>query len=302
MKSFIEKVFVFNLIAIVVVFSSCSSSSDKLLNHIPDNAFAVAVFNMSKLLKATDLSALEKNNEFKEMKEELEHDYEEMVNLVESIFKNPNKSGIKLNDDICCFYFIVDEKPIMGLLAGVNKKDLEKNLEIASKELGFNPADIFREKDGMQYFDEEHGSFIAYDKNKILLLLDDSWYYKQSDLFSVAESIFAGNKKNSIRKNKDFSNFMSNKKDINLWVSSSYVDNDKELRELMKEFRYLTGIDYKDNFGHLHVEVRKNEILLTQKLRYNESVSKMDVSKIIENIEDIYMFLNDPVRYMRNIR
>ena len=268
-------------IALIFVAASCSRT-DKTLNYIPEDAIGVAVFDLKSML--VRLKAFENTNEFQDLKKEMENEQSGIFELLKKVIRDPNNSGLLLRNNIYAFAIPQTREPLFVGLIGLNKQTFEDNLELVGTELfGINPVNLFMSRDGIKYFEVDRRTVLAYNDDVMLVLSNP---LRQGNL-EKAMSILKKEHENSILSNSDFKEFFMNCKDFNLWVSSNASQYVKEAKNIASDLERITGIDYKNNYGHFHVELADNEVILTQKLRYNKSVANIDVETILNNVDEL---------------
>lgn len=269
------------LIVSVLMMWSCNKSSDKV-SHIPGEAFAVVMIDGSYIEKVANPDLIEDNEQLKEGMEELEEISDKIADLVNDIIKDPGKSGMDLEGESYAFAYIQDEDIIVGGILGINRKTLEKNIELIEDEIDFELE--MEEKDGVSYTMPEDDVIIGWTKNMMLILTIVEG--NDTDIEDEFFRLINLKKSESIIKDKDFNKFQSNCEDINIWISSNVI-NDIPDGEGVDYIGKALGIDLEDNYGHLHFGFDKEEWTMTLKLRFNESVQDADINKIIKNVTEL---------------
>ncbi len=281
MKNLKRNVILLLTVTLVITFVSCKR--DTTVNHIPKDAFTVAVFDGKKLLELSNSDRLLENEQFIEYKKDFKNEFEKSLKIIEEIIENPEKSGILLNRNIYVFASLVEEKPVFGLIIPFDKQVFEKNLKIFGEDFGFPVEMMFQNKDNISYFQPDMNSIISYNENLLVVLLNRS----SKNIFDLLESYYYPEKNNSILNNVDFKGFYNNLEHINLWIASDVIDDVDYYKNEIEEFYQLTGMDISNNYGHLHIEFREREIISTQKLRYNETIQNLNFEKIAVNYEKL---------------
>ncbi len=283
MKKAITKLLGIFTLAGIITLSSCTP--DKTVDYIPEDAFAVAVLDLNMLW--VHARKLTETPEFKQMKAEVEDESKEASKVMEKMLKDPNNSGLLLRRNIYGFAYSVQNKVAGGVLIALDKRTFEENLKTVGLEMfGVNPKDFFIEDGDIKYFEPDRESIIAYNNDVLLIVYNEAG----QETLKLAKSIL--NKENgSITKNKDFADFLKNCVDLNFWASSAIIEQDYETKNLLNGIKDVTGVDYEDNYGHFHVEIANDELILTQKFRFNESIANLELDKIIDNINELmFMF------------
>lgn len=145
----------------------------------------------------------------------------------------------------------------------------------------------------IDYFAPEDGMILGWNDDVFMFVFQEDT--DKEDMFELLEKYMNLDKKESILSDKDFKKFHKNCKAVNLWISSNIIDKvDVPMKEI-EEFEELTGIDLSNNYGHMHLEFKKDEIIYTNKLRFNETIQDLDKEKILDNIEKLIELFEDPI-------
>ncbi len=278
--------------ALAMFFASCSNDSSK---HIPKDAFAVLVIDGGELTKLSDTDFIQENPEYEDAMKEVEKESEKAAELIEDILEDPDASGVLLTEKMYAFATIEEEEDIViGVIIPIKRKKLEENLDMIADEFGVPISMVMETEDDIQYFAPEDGMILGWNDDVFMYVFQENG----EDMFDLLEKYMNLDKKESILSDKDFKKFQKNCTDINLWVSSNIIDNiDYESKEI-EEFEKLTGIDLSNNYGHMHLDIEKDEIVYTSKLKFNESIQELDKKKIIDNAEKIADLLEEPLEVL----
>ncbi|MBP7463049.1 MAG: DUF4836 family protein [Bacteroidales bacterium] len=272
------------LLAVAFCVSSCGKKSENL-NSIPKSAFVVVTCDGKAWKDATNPEALANNEEFQEGLKELEQMSQKLKDLVDKIMKDPNESGIMMDEMLYAFADMDKENVIVGVIASVDKEKLEANIKLISEELEV-PFKA-EEKDGISYFMPESDMIVGWSKTKMMVLVLAEGY--DYDLEKRFFALMNQDKKESILEDKDFNAFLKDSKDFNIWISSNVVNSLPD-SEGVKMAEKMVGFNFSDNYGHIHFDAEKGEWTLTAKLRFNESIQKADWNKVIENLDEMGAF------------
>lgn len=280
-------------VLVAFLFASCSKNNS---SHIPKDAFAVAVVDGKGLSKISNNDFL-KDNEDQELIKEFKEEYSKIVELIESLQKNPDELGLLLTKRSYAFASFEEENLFLGIIIPINKKQLEKNLEMIGEELGF-PISVFLEtKNDIKYSSFETDKIIGWNSDVLMFLAIEGGEVD----FDLLEKYLNLKEKESILANKDYKKFHKNCKDINLWISSDFVKNFEKLKKDVDKFETLTGIDLTNNYGHMHLEFKKGEINFNSSLKYNKSLQNVDLKKIEENADAIEEFIDGYMGSLNNL-
>lgn len=278
MKKF--KFYIIILVTISIFAVSCTKNN---ATHIPKDAFAVMVIDGKESAKVFDTKTLTENEEYKNAVKEVESMSKKLAELLEKIAENPDASGILLTKKIYAFTQFNKDAITVGTIIPINKKTLEENIDLVSKELGFPIGMLIKEKNKIKYVEIDASTVLGWNKDVFILL-----YSEANNLnFDALEKLMNLKESESIMSDKDFKNFHKNCKAFNIWVSSNIIEKIDIEKEAMAEFQKLTGIDLKNNYGHFIIDVQKGEVSFTAKMRFNESIQNLDQKKIMENFDKI---------------
>ena len=276
------------IVSIAMFFASCSHDA---ATHIPKDAIAVMVLDGDELLKLTDIEFIKENPEYEDMMKELEKESEKSVELLEDVLKDPDASGILLTEKSYAFATIVDKEFVFGVIVPIDRDDLEENLEMIADEFNVPISAVMDDKDDITYMEPEEGMIFGWNDDVFMFVVAE----ESDDLFKLLEGYMNLDKKESIVSNKDFKKFHKNCVAMNIWFTSNVIDNMELDLDEIDEFEKLTGIDLSDNYGHMHLDIQKDEIIFTTKLRFNESIQDLDKKKLMDNIEKIVELFEDPI-------
>lgn len=284
-----KRIFIILPIIILMIFGF-SSCGDNTAKHIPEDAFFVAVIDGKNLTDYGKKLYVADNEDIKALRDEFGADFKNTMKIFDDFMDNPNSSGILFKSKSYGFARMIDEKIVAGIIIPINKSVLEDNMEAIGKDFGFPLSMMFKTKNDLVYFQPDGSSIIAYSDDILIMLYNDS----SEDVFELAEEMFMQEKGNSIMNNKDFSTFLKNCKDINFWISTDIVQLVDESIDEIQEFEDLTGVNIAGNYGHFHLSISSEEIVYTQKMRFNESIQNLDIEKLIENADKIIAIFDSP--------
>lgn len=273
------------LVAITALFFSCTENGAK---HIPKEAFVVMVIDGSELLEFSDPDLIKETDEYKDMSKDVRKESTKIAELLDKIIEDPDDSGILISKKSYGFVMMQDGDPVFGMIIPINKKKLEKNFDLLDSELDLNLKDELEEKDDIKYFEPENGTIIGWNK-KVLIILSGG----DADI-NMLEKCMNLSRKESILSNKDFKKFHRNCEDVNLWISSDILAEDEFDIPMLNKFEELTGLKLTGNYGHIHIDIDDDEVIVTVKLRFNESIKDMDKKKLLENYKELLSIIDNP--------
>lgn len=268
------------LVGIVLLFSSCSKNS---ATHIPKDAFAVMVVDGSEFMKFSDPEFIESNPEFKDAMKDIEKESKKAAELIEKVLKDPDATGILLSEKSYAFAVMDKKEVIFGVIIPINKKKLDENLDLIAEEFKLPVSTFMKEKNDIKYMEPESGIIFGWNKDVLMLVVNEA----SDDNFAILEKYMNLKSKESIMSNKDFKKFHGNCKAINVWISSDVIDQIDIEKESIKEFEKLTGIKLAGNYGHMYLDIQKDEITYISTLKFNESIQNLDKKKLLDNAEEI---------------
>jgi hypothetical protein len=268
------------LAGVIMLFSSCSKNS---ATHIPKDAFAVMVVDGSEFTKFSDPEFIQENPEFKDAMKEIEKESKKAAELVEKVMKDPDATGILLTEKSYAFAVMDKENVIFGVILPINKKKLEENLDMIADEFKLPVSTFIKEKNDIKYMEPESGIIFGWNKDVLMLVVNEA----SDDNFALLEKYMNLESKESIMSDKDFKKFHGNCKAFNIWISSNVINQIDIEKESIKKFEKLTGIQLAGNYGHMHLDIQKDEITYISTLKFNESIQNLDKKKLLDNAEEI---------------
>jgi hypothetical protein len=277
------------LLAIVAVFFASCSKSPAV--HIPKDAFAVMVLDGSELLKFSDPDMIKENKEYKDALKDIEKESKKAAELIEKVMKDPDATGILLTEKIYAFAVLNKEDVIFGVIIPIDRKTLEENIELIAEEFNVPVSMLMESKNEIDYMEPESGIIFGWNDDVAMIVVNEA----SDDNFGLLEKYLNLEKEESILTDKDFKEFDKNCKALNLWISSNVIDEIDMDKEAINEFEKLTGIDLAGNYGHMHLDIQKDEITYTSKIRFNESIQNLDTKKLMDNAEKIVELFEDPI-------
>lgn len=277
------------LIALVAIFFA--SCSDNTANHIPKDAFAVMVIDGGELVKLADAEFIEDNPEYKDAMKDIEKESKKAAELIEKMLKDPDASGVLLTKKMYGFATIEDKEMVFGVIIPIDRKKLEENIDLIADEFNVPIAMVMEKKDEIQYMEPEPGMVFGWNDDIFMFVASENG----EECFKLMEKYMNLDKKESIMSDKDFKKFDKNCKAINLWVSSNIIDKVDIEKDAIEEFEKLTGIELAGNYGHMHLDIQKDEITYTSTLKFNESIQNIDKKKLMDNAEKLMELFEGPI-------
>lgn len=277
------------LAVVAILFASCSKNA---ATHIPKESFAVMVIDGSELLKFSNPELLEDNKDVKDALKEIEKESKKAAELMEKVMKDPDATGILLSEKSYAYAVLNNEDIIFGVVIPIDRKKLEENIDLIADEFNAPVSMFMKTKDDIKYMEPESGMIFGWNDEVLMLVVNEA----SDDNFGLLEKYMNLDKKESILSNKDFKDFHKNCKALNLWISSDVINQVKGAdKEEIEEFEKLSGIDLAGNYSQMFLDVQKDEITYTWKLKFNESIQNLDTKKLMKNAEEIVDLFRDPI-------
>lgn len=212
------------LLGVVLILTSCNKSKD-LKNAIPADANYVVYVDAESLVKKSQYDIF--NNSVVQQgltiyKAMLKDD--KAIKLFDAFLKDANAFGVNLKGET---YFYTNYKTY-GVVLGVN--DAEKIKEaLLSFKLATNEE--ITQKDGIYMMDRQPQTVLAWDSQKLVLLVDIQSAYQTADtatnnpnLAELAQAQLKQGADKSINSNPQFVDFFKKKKDVSIFFSMKGMD------------------------------------------------------------------------------
>lgn len=294
MKSNIKIISVLLLLAIIFTLGSCKKDVEPKITegyiHVPADAFGVLVIDGAELLKFYNTKMIKDNPEVKEAIEGLKNESPKLAELLNTFLISPDASGILLSKKLYAFSAMDGKDLVFGVILPINKSVFDKNLDIIEEELNFKVSDMMNKKDDFLYIEPEKGMVIGWNNESIMIVINEA-SNSSKELF---EKYMKLKRNESIISNSDFAEFHKECKAVNLWLSSNIIENtDIKDNADLKEFEELTGVKISGNYGHVHIDIQKDEITYISKLKFNESIQNLNIEKLINNADKLVAFFDN---------
>lgn len=228
--------FTFLLILAVSIFSSCKKSSDSLAESIPAQSQSVTHINIESLIKKSNYDIFKNTtvqrgiNMAKAMLKD-----QSAVKLIEDFQKNPNALGITLNKDL----FFFTKGSYYGLILPV---DDAKQIKESFTKFGLEAATIKEEK-GIYSFSQSTDLDVAWNKEKIMILIHQSALGNNSVQLSATKLLTLDKKESIVSSDKNFEKFLKDKQDISIYFSMGMYADLSSKMESLNQSAYTNPID-----------------------------------------------------------
>jgi hypothetical protein len=256
----------------VVTFISFSKSSNNL-KLVPKHSNFVSIVDVFSILKKGNFSELPDLKMFRTFKKELKKESKELSKIINDLIENPIKSGIKFNSDLAIFLINEenDERFMCFSIDLLSSDNFESFIEdlVDIDELNY---DLEQETD-FSYFLIENQFIIGFDHQKAILinaLNRDS----QENLEYIVDDLFTQKQENQISSNENFKQFLNDKKDISVWMSSNMISDLGELEDLDELEEIIDKIEIEDNYVSLFFSFEQDKLSLSLQFDPNQEMDK----------------------------
>jgi hypothetical protein len=242
----------------LVLLFSCTRPENEIFRLAPDNSIAVMCFNPANLMEKSGIQELDY------LRKEIAGDQ-----FLTELLDTPEVSGLKMNSNFgLCFFG--NETRYSSLLMPVAKKSL---------------LDAFIDRLCAKYEwpneQEEHFGYRMLFLDKKLIVWNHSYAFvvamvknheAEADLLTIAKGLVQMEKEQSLLAVKDFNQFLSKQKDMNLWLSS----------EALGELPLKIGssalsdplLNLSNNYGHVFAGFEKGNMSFTTNIRLNAGLKQ----------------------------
>ena len=266
----------FLLLVAAIILSSCTKS-DKVFDTIPETAMVVVSIHPGNLIEKGKLQEIEL------IKEEAAEN-----EISRKILEDPDNSGIDTDAYSAFFVFNYDEQFGCAVMPLKSKTSFEDFLAEVENENDMEPV-----IGNIGAFDTKtiDDFMILYDNSIVMILfpLDD---LGNEDLTEVAKSIIELDKENILKTDRDFNNFLSKQKDINVWFSTNNIDGIPGMGFMGEAMGMVGGV--KNNYGHAFADFQNGSMTFSTNLRFNQTLQEtIDKYNFLDEnaIKDILKYL-----------
>lgn len=278
----------FLFLAVSLFFTSCEKSTDSLSNAIPADANYVLHFDNKALIEKSKYDIFKNPtvqqgiNVSKAMLKD-----EAKIKIVDNFLKDANSFGLNLKNDL---YFYTNYS-VYGIVIGVDDASkLKDNIQ----KLSMMPEDMIKTDGDINYISPDSKEIVAWDKNKLIVVVDITSPYRNSDntpvnVEELAKTQLKQSSDKSINTNKAFAEFSKSKKDISIFYSMKGMDklyslyglnaHAEAMNSLNKLFENLEGLSV-----GMYTSFEKGEVKATSQTyfenadaekKYKDLVNKM---------------------------
>jgi hypothetical protein len=259
---------VYLMVTMALVLTSCSKTPENV-KLIPENTKIVASFNLPSIAEKADLPKVTQMQIFKALQQEIKSENRQLALIFDEMREDPAATGIDLRKELIGFLYQKNEKEIYTCLTAVlsddNKfKSLVKNIaEMTGKDIHIMLAG------DVTYIQLDYKTLLAWDDDKAIIAYSaDIEGYKNHkenvlELFKLEKNISS---------NKQFEEFMENRKDISMWFSFDIISSLPQYAQLKEQM----GGDYmKGSYFNSYISFEKEKISWVFDMNYSEEYLKM---------------------------
>jgi Domain of unknown function (DUF4836) len=210
--------------ALLIILASCSKTN-KQGTSVPQNAFAVMHINGESLSAKLPWDELKKNEAFREMYAD-----STLPPYIKNVLDNPDNAGIDIKKDMVIF-MATDSSGGYAVVEGTVKDAAKFNTFNILASNGGNPVT----KDGINYI-IKYPTCAGWNKDKFIYVTDlpsmkrkslfstgENDYLKNRDIAATCAAVFALKEDNSLGKNEKFTDLVSDKADLHIWINSNQI-------------------------------------------------------------------------------
>jgi hypothetical protein len=249
------KSFFLTILCTSLFFSSCNRSGQNIYKVVPSNTAAVVSFSPGKLMEKADAA------DFNYMKDIIgDKEFNKFL------FENPGISGIDVKGYSCAFMFGTDQKYLGVVMPIKNKKVFEKFLDKLGEEYG---TEFTKEEAENYTFSKKDNNVLAWNKT-LLIHLTRIKGEENAPVEEKLKELFSLEAENCILSEKDFKSFLSEQKDLNLWLTSNQISSFSDANLGM--LNMLGSLN--NNYAHVFLEFQEGAIVLSSNLLLNPDFKK----------------------------
>ncbi len=252
-----------------IVFITSCTKKDESLKHLPKTADMVFTFNPQQLQEKSEVKNIAETKAYKNFTKNITAEESEHFQSFDYIFKDSDESGIDLAKNV--FFFENNQHNGYNMSVGVNfmlanstkfTAMIEKIVESKSDSIEIAV------EDGINYLirkGKESKSILAWNETTVVAIHQTKGrsnikYLKENTALLINQKT-----SNSLASNKDFSEFYSKRKDINLWLGSDFL-----LSKIPQEYRTIvkmqSPVKLKDIGYHHYIDFQNGNAIMESEL------------------------------------
>jgi len=252
-----------------LTLSSCSSGPNSL-KTIPNRTDMVGVIDIMSLYEKGKLSELTEMKLFNKGKKEIRSENRKLSRILDNVMEDPKSMGIDLRKDVFIFYINeAKDEQFMGISIDLFSRDnfTEFIDDVLSK---IDAKFDIEEERNYSYTIVDKAFGIGWDDEKALFLIPTG-YRSGKNLDIEIEDLFTLKEREQITSEANFTDFYSNKKDLNFWFSSNFLENINDFKQIQRELDF----DITDMYIAAHLNFEEDAISLKTHLTPNKEVKKL---------------------------
>jgi hypothetical protein len=243
-----------------ILFITACSSKPENLTLVPKDANLVATTNLMSLATKGKLNDLENFNMYKGMGKEVVNQSKMMKSLIE----DPFLTGVRYTSDV--LLFPVDNDIICFAMDLASGDKFTAFVEDLIKESGM-PATI-EEKETYKFISVQGSFVLAWDSKKALIA--SATGYRPKGVDAEVERLFTLKAADQISSNSEFDVFYNDKKDLNMWMSTEFIENLPNYSMIKSQMpAYM-----EDNFISMHLSFETDQIITSVGFSPNSTLVK----------------------------
>lgn len=243
----------------ILVLASCSSRPENLA-LVPKETNILASTNLTSLATKGGFGDLSQFNFYKSFGEGMTQQSPLMKKMVE----NPFFTGISYTSDI--LFFPIDQKMVC---VSIDLSSGEKFTAFVEEMIGESgmPAKV-EEKETFKTVSIPGGFLLAWDDSKALMAMPTGM--GMANLETEATRLFNLKESENINSKKEFDTFYEEKRDLNIWMSTNFIDDIPMYGQLMNQMpEYM-----KDNFISMHLGFETDQVIMSTSFSPNSNMVK----------------------------
>ena len=262
----------------ILLITSCTKAPENI-SVLPKEANLVTVYNIPELINKGDLfnaNQLETVQKVRSHRKDLK---KEEIKLIDRIFEKPLSIGLNYEKDWFSFYLDEDEN---------EERYFGMALSVIQEEALTDFMNEFLEVSGAAYEIKDAGNYkytltdkrtaFAWDKEKLLILAEESYRGDEKSLQAKMEYLFGLTPENQLIKEDGFKSFYKEKKDISLWVSSNLFKDEIEFKEFEEEYQIIAS----DNYLSFYLTFDEGQVDIDASFKGNQSIEELiDENKVL---------------------
>ncbi|MCF8378811.1 MAG: DUF4836 family protein [Bacteroidales bacterium] len=253
----LSKLLLSGILISAIIFSSCSKNDSNVFNKIPETAIFVVSFHPGQLIEKGKLQ------EIQMIKEEASQN-----EISKKILEDPESSGIIMDAYSAFFSFYTNDMYGCFIMPLKSKSDFKAFLEEVAEEadMEFASGSI-----GKNTTESAEDFMVVYDNDRVMILSNMNGNHN-ADLKLIATSLIEIDKENILKTDKDFNNFLSKQKDINIWASTNNLEGMPGIGGMGGSLDLFGGV--KNNYVHAFADFQNGNMTFSTNLRFNQSLQE----------------------------